>query len=395
MALRLKTLLQLAKLRQAELARHLEVSTATVAQLLNHGQWPKHRSRLDLETAILAWMDAHGVDGAVRDVFEMEPDRTNDPAPDSHEAQVNNEGEDMLLDPQPLSQRARERFGLRRNPFEHELEGPDDVFLTPHMRERLLDMESAVLNKRFIAIYGESGSGKSTLRLLLQSRVEGRAHIINPLTSVGMAESDKKGITLRIDDIYRAIADSIDPSAPLKRSREARARQIRDMLMGASAPCCLVVEEAHRMPTVTLQSLKSLRETNNGWGATLGVLLVGHQELDARLSRPQLREVGQRAERCAMQPLGKHLPEYLAHRFARVGADVTNVFDADAVGGIHQRMTTRQVVRQAGVEREIPISTAYPLAVGNTVVSILNFAASLGAPRVTAEIVREWNHGAR
>ncbi|ATE60144.1 ExeA family protein [Thauera sinica] len=392
MALQLKIVLRLAHLRQSDLARHLGVSDAAVAQILNHDIWPRTRTRLDLETAILAWLDARGL--GVPGVFEMEPDRANDPAPDSPTSSKTHEGATMLLDPQPLSQRARERFGLRRNPFHVDLDGPDDVYLTPHMRERLIDMESAVLNRRFIAIYGESGSGKTELRKLLLDRVEGRAIVINPRATIGMTETDRKGHTLRIDDIYHAIAMALDPSEPLKRNREDRAAQLRDMLMEAAAPVCLVIEEAHRTPTVTLQSLKSLRESNNGWGAALGVLLIGQQELHTRLSKPSLREVGQRAERCELQPLGKYMAEYMAHRFARAGGELSKVWEPGAVAALEQRLVSRQTVRQGGVEREVTTSLAYPLMTGNCAVSVMNFAASLGAAQVSADIVQEWRMGA-
>lgn len=302
----------------------------------------------------------------------------------------------MLLDPQTLSQRARERYGLRRNPFEPDLEGPDDVFLTVNLRERLLDMESAVLNRRFVAIYGESGSGKTTLRLLLQSRIADQAIVVRPLTTIGMAENDRKGQTLRIDDIYHAIMDSIDPTEPVKRKREARARQIGAMVAEVGKPVCVVIEEAHRMPLVTLQSLKGLRENDNGFGPSLGVLLIGHQELDTLLSKPQVREVGQRALRCEMPPLSRaELREYMAHRFARAGAELTKVFEPAAIDALAARLMCEQVKRTGGVEKKVQSNQAYPLHVGNTAVSVMNFAASLGAPSICAQTVAEWNPAGR
>jgi type II secretory pathway predicted ATPase ExeA len=84
-------------------------------------------------------------------------------------------------------------------------------------------MESAVLNRRFVAIYGESGSGKTTLRLLLQSRIADQAIVVRPLTTIGMADNDRKGQTLRIDDIYHAISGQHRPD----RAHQAQARSPR------------------------------------------------------------------------------------------------------------------------------------------------------------------------
>ncbi len=387
----LKTVLRLAGLRQSDLARELCLSKTAMNLLCSRDQWPKTRERAVLETQVLAWLESRGVYRP--DVFEVEPDHCNDPAPSSHEA-ATHEGDEMLLDPQPLSQRARERFGLRRNPFDPDLEGPDDVFLTASLRERLLDMESAVLNRRFIAIYGESGSGKTTLRRLLLSRVADQAVIVRPLTTIGMAENDRKGQTLRIDDIYHAIINSIDPTERLQRKREARARQIGSLMAEVGKPVCLVIEEAHRMPTVTLQSLKGLREIDEGFGPALGVLLVGHQELDTRLSK--VREVGQRAQRCEMPPLNRsELREYMAHRFARVGCELSKVFEPAAVDALAGRLTREQIVRTGGADKKMKVNLAYPLHVGNMAVSIMNLAASLGSPTVCEQTVAEWNQTGR
>ena len=400
MALVLKSVLREARVSQSELARHLQVSPATVAQIVNHNLWPRSRSRPDLETGVLAWLAAQGIT-APQGVFEeVGRDRANDPAPDSHVASNaigNHEGEAMLLEPQQLSQRARSRFNLRSNPFSVELTSYDDIYLTTHMRERMMDMESAVLSRRFVAIYGESGSGKTTLRLELQRRIEGQAIIVNPRTTIGMAETDRKGQTLRIDDIYQAIMLVLDPHTPLARSREVRARQVLDALLGASQPVCLVIEEAHRMPLVTLKSLKSLREANDSLVPALGVLLVGQQELIDRLNHHMVREIGQRAERCEVRVLGRQMGDYMAHRFARVGVDIATVFDADAIEALaqHKYLTRNQMMIINGVERETAVSIAHPLRVSNAAVSLMNFAASLGAPRVTAEAVREWVHDGR
>lgn len=397
MALRLKTILREAGVRQIELARHLNISSAAITQILAHDIWPRTRPRLDLETAVLAWLEARGI-AVPTGVFEEEgQDRDNDPAPNSPVAIDTDEGKHMLLEPQQLTQTARERFKLRRNPFALELAGYDEVFLTTHMHERMHDMESAVRSRRFVAIYGESGSGKTTLRLLLQQRVADQAIIINPRTTIGMAENDRKGSTLRIDDIYQAIMLILDPHTPLARSREVRSRQVLDALLGAGKPVCLVIEEAHRMPLITLKSLKSLREANDSLIPALGVLLVGQQELIERLNHHMVREIGQRCERCEVRPLGRQLGEYLAHRFRCAGTDIATVFDADAIAALagHKWLNRKQMVVINGNEHETSVSIAYPLRVSNAIVSILNQVAGAGASRVTADAVREWTHVCR
>jgi len=384
-------------LTQSALYRGAGLSRTVASRIVRHDEWPRRTERRDRQ-AIAAWLQAQGApEQDVALLKRVGPDRANDPAPVSPAVlAIDDEGAEMLLDPQTLSQRARERYGLRRNPFEPDLEGPDDVFLTVNLRERLLDMESAVLNRRFVAIYGESGSGKTTLRLLLQSRIADKAIVVRLLTTTGMADNDRKGQALRIDDIYRAIVASIDPTEPIKRQREDRARQIAAMVAEVGKPVCIVIEEAHRMPLVTLQSLKGLRETDNGFGPSLGVLLIGHQELDTLLAKPQVREVGQRALRCEMPPLSRtELRDYMTHRFVRAGAELAKVFEPAAIDALSVRLMREQVKRVGGMEKKVQSSQAYPLNVGNTAVSVMNFAASLGAPTICAQTVAEWNPAQR
>lgn len=387
----LASLLARLGLTQGQLFRGVGLSRSVASRIVCHDEWPR-RAEIRNREAIAAWLHTQGAsEQDVAFLKRVGPDRANDPTPVSpEEADFNNEGAEMLLDPQTLSQRARELYGLRRNPFEPDLEGADDVFLTVNLRERLLDMESAVLNRRFVAIFGESGSGKTTLRLLLQSRIADKAVVVRPLTTIGMAENDRKGQTLRIDDIYHAIVDSIDPTEPIKRKREARARQIGAMVSEVGKPVCIVIEEAHRMPLVTLQSLKSLRENDNDFEPSLGVLLIGHQELDTLLSKNQVREVGQRALRCEMPPLTRaELHAYMAHRFSRVGADLDKVFEPAAIDAIAAHLMSEQVKRVGGVESKVKVNQAYPLHVGNTAVSLMNFAAGLSVPKICMQTAHE------
>jgi type II secretory pathway predicted ATPase ExeA len=157
----------------------------------------------------------------------------------------------------------------------------------------------------------------------------------------------------------------------------------------------LVFEEAHRLPLSTFRHLKGLREDNkNGMKIILGVLLIGQTELAQRLSEsnPAIREVVQRCELLTLEPLGKHLAAYIAHRFSRAGIiQADQVFEPAAMDAISRKLTltSEHTTRGGGVSRleKTSASMAYPLAVGNVATAAMNLAAHIGAPKVTAEIV--------
>ena len=390
--LRLKFMLVEAGITTTECAAAIGLSRPAFSALLNSGYWPKTTPRAQIEAAIHTFLQDRGADAA--GCFELEPDRElggNDPAPVSHEL---SKGVDMLLRKQRLSQHAKEHFRLPRDPFAHDPQEPDDVFMTPRMREIQADMESALLNGRFIAVSGESGSGKTTLRELVEEQLKNRSvKIIKPYV-LGMEDNDKAGKTLRVSHIEESIVRALDPSAQVKRSSEARGHQVHELLKSAGCPCAIVIEEAHALPIPTLKHFKRLRELKDGQRQLLGVLLIGQQELEDKLgtSKKEVREVMQRCEMVRLDPLGKHLEGYIAHRFSRAGLiRADQVFDPSAIVAVGEALNdeVRQTVRQGDktVVSTRRISLVYPLAVGNLAVAAMNKAAELGMAKVTSDVV--------
>ncbi|MDO7895161.1 transposase, partial [Pseudomonas aeruginosa] len=73
------------------------------------------------------------------------------------------------------------------------------------------------------------------------------------------------------------------------------------------------------------------------------------------------------------------LEQHLAFRFERVGKPLSDVIDASAAG--HHR--------EAGGRQGKQAQPALSLAIGNLVKAAMNYAALVGEPRVTADVVRE------
>lgn len=390
--LRLKSILAASRIATRECATAIGMSRPALSALLNNDYWPRTTPRVQIEAAVRTFLQDRGVDAT--GCFEMEPDRepdSDDPAPVSPDL---SKGVDMLLRKQRLSQVAKEHFRLTRDPFAHDPVEPDDVFLTQRMREIQADMESALLNGRFIAVSGESGSGKTTLRELVEEQLKNRSvKIIKPYV-LGMEDNDKAGKTLRVAHIEESIVRALDPSAQVKRSSEARGHQVHELLKSAGCPCAIVIEEAHALPIPTLKHFKRLRELKDGQRQLLGVLLIGQQELEDKLgtSKKEVREVMQRCEMVRLDPLGKHLEGYITHRFARAGiVRADQVFDPSAIVAIGEALNdeVRQTVRQGDktfVTKQ-QISLVYPLAVGNLAVAAMNKAAELGYPKVNSDVV--------
>lgn len=298
----------------------------------------------------------------------------------------------MLWAAQTMTPEARTRFGLFRNPFLADLQGPEDVYLWPDFRYAREAMWDAAKHGAFRAIVGESGSGKSTLREDLAERIkrEKQAIILIEPYVVGMEESDGKGKPLKSAQIAEAMVRALDPHASLRSMPDARFHQAHKALIASSQAGyrhLLIIEEAHCLPLATLKHLKRWRELRDGLRSLLGIILIGQQELAGKLDgrNPAVREVAQRCEVVELLPLDAHVPEYIQHKLARAGVAPEKIYRADAYDALRARLT---LTRGEGKEAR-PRSMCYPLALNNLCVRSMNAAAEVGASVVSGDIVRE------
>ena len=403
MRLNLKLLLQQLGINQSELARAAEVSPATVAQLANHGIWPRNPARrralraaieqaltnvgatpAQVEGAFENWpphLRRGGATGAAEALEHPEP---TDP-PDQ-----NAEDEQMLLRNETLTPDAREHFGLARSPFTDEVRALDDVFTSTATRRARAALMDCALNQGFLALVGESGSGKTTLLEELEERIriENRAVVVIKPYVMEMEKSERRGKPMWAGQVSEAIIRELDPSGSIPSSTQARNKRVRDLLAAsqqAGYNNLLVIEEAHRLPVTTLRALKGYMELKVGLRRLLGVVLIGQPELDDTLSDKlsDVREIVQRCERREMLPLDDDLHPYLAHKFARAGAALAEVLDEAALDAIRSRLVRRPRGGSLAEARSI----CYPLVVNNLVVRAMNAAAAVAMPRVTADVI--------
>jgi type II secretory pathway predicted ATPase ExeA len=386
--LALKPLLQQHGISQADLARALELSPATIAQLLNKEIWPTTPDKTALQARIALVLKANHI------AFEprlFEPVSTA-PTADT-EITTTSEVLDMLLRKQTLSPAARKHFGLFRDPFSDDVNEAEDVFNSPTTRYVREYLYSTAKFGGFMAVVGESGAGKSTLRKDLEDRIareQAPIILIQPYV-LGMEDNDIKGKTLKSASIIDAILNTVAPNENPKRTMEAKSRQLHRILKDsrrAGYAHCLVIEEAHALSTQTLKHLKRFLELEDGFKKLLSIILIGQTELKNKLSErsPDVREVVQRCELVELAPLDASIDDYLRFKFARVGADIASVFEPDAIDGIRSQLI---FTKSTSAKSRETISLMYPLMVNNVVTAALNQAAQLGFAKVSGDLIRE------
>ncbi|EAU4977310.1 hypothetical protein E2V53_08170 [Salmonella enterica] len=381
----LKQQLQHLQIDQREIAGMLGISEAAVAQLVNHGRWPRRKTE-QLRKRITELLASRNVDTT------HSFDEVRQQATTLTQVQPTTETEDnMLLKKQTLSQKARKAFNLFRNPFDDTaIQSADDVFTTPDIRYVREAMYQTATHGGMLAIWGESGSGKSTLRRDLIDRLQrenSNIIVIEPYV-LAMEDNDRIGKTLKAASIAEAILRAVSGERP-KQSPEARFAQVHQALKDSadgdsSNSHVLIIEEAHSLPIPTLKHLKRFLELESGFKRLLSIILIGQQELCDKLSerRASVREVVQRCELVQLEPLNNDLEAFLAFKLTRAGKKPEEVLDASAIPAIVSRMTTRDN------KGNVVSSILYPLAVGNLMIAAMNAAAEIGVPVVNGDIIK-------
>jgi type II secretory pathway predicted ATPase ExeA len=367
------------------------LSPTAFSFLINRGEWPLTINMATAKASAEAFLVEAGVPQASLQGLWMpaEPPVSTTAATDQKPTRAQRAAANAipteptleLPEHEMLSAEARSQFRLTRNPFVHDVNGPDDVFLSGDQRYVRDSMYQAAKHGGFVAIVGESGSGKSTLRRDLIERV----HRDNePIIPISPETKDKTMLTTA--HICHAIVATLSQES-LKISHEAQARQIQRILEGSMRSGnshVLVIEEAHDLSVTTLKYLKRFWEIEFGFRKLLGIVLIGQPELADLLDERKnyaAREVIRRCEVARLAPLNGQLEAYLKHKFTRVGVDVDTVFEADAYDAIRQRLTITRANKH--VESHV-----YPLVVQNLCARAMNQAVDLGFAKVNAELIR-------
>jgi len=365
-----------------------QLSRSTISSALNRGIIPK-ASTPDFETQIEAYLHELGVSKSTiktcwrneaedkvvsfgkgvakkgKGMIQSVPKQTND--------------DEILKEAEVLTPTTLRLFKIFRNPFIDDVQKTEDVFMSESHSYSLAAMTDAARNGGMCAITGECGAGKSVIRrkLVHDLQLEGDVRIIFPQTI------DKQYLTS--NQILEAIVNDLSPGAKVRRTNEAKARQVRDLLLSsaqAGMSHVLILEEAHDLSVPTMKQLKRLWEIEDGYRKVLGIVLIGQPELQARLNiqtHPEMREMILRCLISELLPLGSELEDYVALKFQRIGLELSQIFEDGWGDAVRKRLTSFN-----GSESS---SRLYPLYIHNVLASAMNEAAQMGEPLVTAEII--------
>ncbi len=391
--LKAKKLLAALRIPQAELGRSIVLSSglnpceAAVSQILNRDIWPASTPRAQVQQQIEDCLRRWGADEEdIKEAFDKNEGLYRPRSTRQSRALLAQahapiaEVEAQLPEKAMLTQAARKHFALFRDPFQDDVQEPDDVFLGKEQRFVREYMFTTARHGGFIAVIGESGAGKSVLRRDLIDRI-GREK--QPIRCIMPRIIAKERLTA--GGICDAIILDLSQQRP-RQSLEAKARQIEELLTESSragSSHVLIIEEAHDLALSTLKYLKRFLELEDGFRRLLAIILIAQPEINGLLSPTNIsaREVVRRCEKIALPPLNGDLEAYLTLKLQRHGKRLEDIFDQGAFDAMRQALTFNRGRSEA-------VSMLYPLVANNLAVQAMNLAAELGAAKVDAEIIR-------
>lgn len=220
-------------------------------------------------------------------------------------------------------------YGFREKPFSLSPD-PRYLFLAASHAEALAHLLYGIEHgEGFIAITGEVGTGKTTLsRTLLQQLPTANevAFILNP--------------DLSAFDLLCAINEEFGlPTSGLSK------REVHDQLNHfllernqAQRRVLLIIDEAQNLPTDTLEQVRLLSNLETDTAKLLQIILLGQPELEAKLHKPELRQLRQRITVWwKLAPLSvQETREYVQHRLRIASGGERRIFLDEALSAAHR-----------------------------------------------------------
>ena len=215
-------------------------------------------------------------------------------------------------------------FHLESDPFTINPD-PRFLFMMPQTLEALASLQYGIGSRKgFMVLTGEVGTGKTTLlRHTLNALHRTRIHssfIFNPrLNTLEFLE-----FVLSDFGLTPATRTKAGMLIELNRWLIERFRQ-REV-------CVIVVDEAQNLSAEMLEEIRLLTNLETSSEKLLQIILSGQPELEARLRRPDLRQLRQRISLwCRTQPLSlEQTQAYIAARLQIAGTAET-IFQPEAV----------------------------------------------------------------
>ncbi|AMC36432.1 ExeA family protein [Janthinobacterium sp. B9-8] len=222
-----------------------------------------------------------------------------------------------------------EHFGLNEPPFRI-TPHPEFFFVGAERGATLEALIYAVLaGEGLVKVLGEVGSGKTMLCRVLIERLPANVdsvYIANPV--------------MKPDELMLMIADDLGIACDATHT-SAKVRDLQAALLerfAAGRQVVILIDEAHAMPTESLEAVRLLSNLDHGHHKLLQIVLFAQTELDDRLAKQDLRQLRERVTHAfQLAPLkATDIEAYIEFRMRTAGYRGPELFQAEALKSIYR-----------------------------------------------------------
>lgn len=217
-----------------------------------------------------------------------------------------------------------DHFGLTEAPFR--ITPHTDFFFEGANRGATLEalLYAITHDEGIVKVSGEVGSGKTMLCRVLMERLPENVETIflaNP--------------SLSRDEILFTLADELQVNLATNRV-SAVMRALQEHLIGLYAQgrqVVVLIDEAHAMPTETLEEIRLLSNLESNRHKLLQIVLFGQPEINEVLNRTEMRQLKERiTHNFSLQPLVRSdVTQYISFRMRAAGYKGPDVFSPAAL----------------------------------------------------------------
>jgi len=271
-----------------------------------------------------------------------------------------------------LSEEILEHFGLKTNPFPHELKSVEDIVPLKDLALAEKKILSTINHGGFCGITGCTGSGKTVLLKKIEHELSARKDIV--LIKPRTVEKQYLGASGLCD----AILEDLHWPWSKGHRLEMRARYVGQALehnYRNGKKVILIIDEAHLLTDDALLALKRFYEFELGFRKLLAIVLVGQEKLAERLQNVNLVEIAQRIDLFGIKAMNGQFARFLKEKLARAGMNGREIFDSAAMKAIYEKMS------KAG-------GFYTPQSLQNLAAQAMVIAEDLGEKTVTAKIIQ-------
>jgi len=221
-------------------------------------------------------------------------------------------------------------FGFTEKPFTI-TPNPQFIYLSGNHREAFAHLLYGIdSHAGFIAMTGEVGTGKTTVLRTLLTQLDPEkyksAMIFNPcLTGEQLLASICRDFG--IETAEKNSFDYLEALNSYLLEQNAAGRTL-----------VLVIDEAQNLAPEVLEQVRLISNLETERDKLIQIILAGQPELDAIISRHDLRQLNQRITvRCKLSPIGlEDAKEYISHRLKISGNRIPGLFSSGAVKRIYR-----------------------------------------------------------